>query len=264
MDLGFVRKITTSLMLYAISHMMLLYALLNATGQIDVGYPSLILLVLLVLYLPHIPFVIFLTREGVLLIALNTILSYVLGFVAFLRVARAVPQLRTLSLGARILMFIYLTFAVLWALTFLGILAYAEWSIEYAQRIFTLRPDILMAPSWLVSGVLHFVYLCGLVLFAVGLYRLGEELGGGSDAKQVKAGAVVLVPLGFVGATLAYVGLRGMALKHVLSPAREEGGKATSRAEDVTLPYEERREGRERQVVPMAEDGALPYGEREE
>jgi len=262
MDLGTVKKITTSLMLYVISHMMLLYALLNATGQIDVGYPSLILLVLFVLYLPHIPSVIFLTREGVLLIALNTILSYVLGFVAFLRATRAVPRLRALSLGARILMFTYLTFAVLWALAFLGILAYAEWSIEYAQRIFTLRPDILMAPSWLVSGVLHFVYLCGLVLFAVGLYRLGEELGGGFNAKLVRVGAVVLVPLGFLGAALAYAGLRGVAQRHVLSPAREEGGKATSTAEEGTLPYEEGEEGRERRVAPM--DGTLPYEEREE
>jgi len=206
--------------------------------------------------------VIFLAEEGFLLVALGAVLSYVLGFVAFLRAAGAVPRLRALSLGAKILVFAYLAFAVLWALTFLGILGRADWSIEYLRWI-TPSPEWLV-PSLLASGVLYFVYLCGFVLFAVGLYRLGEELGDGSDAKQVKAGAVVLVPLGFVGAALAYAGLRGAALRHVLSPAREEGGKATSRAEDVTLPYEERREGRERRVAPMAEDGALPYGEREE
>jgi len=64
-------------------------------------------------------------------------------------------------------------------------------------------------------------------------------LGGGSDAKLVKAGAVVLVPLGFAGAALAYAGLRGAALRHVLPPAREGGGKSTSTREEGTLPYEE-------------------------
>jgi len=113
MDLGAVRKITISMMLYVISHMMLLYALLNATGQIDVGYPSLILLVLLVLYLPHISSVIFLTEEGFILVALGAVLSYMLGFVAFLKAARVRPRLRALSLGAKILVFAYLAFAVL-------------------------------------------------------------------------------------------------------------------------------------------------------
>jgi len=262
MDLGTVRKITTSLMLYVISHMILLYALLYATGQLDVGYPSLILLVLLVLYLPHISSVIFLTEEGFILVALGAVLSYVLGFVAFLKAAGAVPRLRTLNLGAKILVFAYLAFAVLWALTFLGILARADWSIEYLRWI-TPSPEWLV-PSLLALGVLYFVYLCGLVLFAVGLYRLGEELGNGSDAKQVKAGAVVLVPMGFVGAALAYAGFRGVALRLILSPAREEGGKATSTREEGTLPYEEGEEGRERRVAPMAEDGTLPYEEREE
>jgi len=72
---------------------------------------------------------------------------------------------------------------------------------------------IALSPEWLVpslvSGVLYFVYLCGLVLFAVGLYRFGELLGDGSDAKLVRVGTVVLVPLGFLGAALAYAVLGG-------------------------------------------------------
>jgi len=64
--------------------------------------------------------------EGFRLVTLGAVLSYVLGFKAFLRVARVRPRLRALGLGARILTFAYPAFAVLWALTFLGILAYAK------------------------------------------------------------------------------------------------------------------------------------------
>jgi len=41
--------------------------------------------------------------------------------------------------------------------------------------------------------------------------------------------------------------------------AGEGGEKADLALGEGTLPYEERREGREQRVVPMAEDGALPY-----
>jgi len=118
---------------------------------------------------------------------------------------RTRTRLRALGLGARILGFAYLAFAVLWALVVLGILAYAIWPIEYQ---WTALLQVWQVPFLVALGVLHFVHLCELVLFAVGLYRLGEELGSGFNAKLVRVGAVVLVPLGFVGAALAYAGLR--------------------------------------------------------
>jgi len=143
---------------------------------------------------------------GYMLVALGAVLSYLLGFVAFLRVARVGPRPRALGLGAGILVFVYLAFAVPWALVVLGILVYAIWPIEYQ---WTALLQVGQVAFVVALGVLHFAYLCGLVLFAVGLYRLGEELGDEADAKLVRVGAVVLVSLGFVGAALAYAGLRG-------------------------------------------------------
>jgi len=207
MDTGVVKKITISLALYAFSHLVLLFTLLYVISREinDIDYRSLTLLVLLILYLPYIPLVMFF-EMGYRLVALGAVLSYLLGFAAFSKVVRVGPRLRALSLGAKILVFAYLASAVPWAWVVLGILAYAVLLIEYFQWI--ALSQVWQVPFLAALGVLHFVYLCGLVLFAVGLYRLGEELGGGSGAKLVRVGAVVLVPLGFVGAALAYAGLR--------------------------------------------------------
>jgi len=208
MDTGVVKKITTSLALYAFSHLVLLLTLLYVISREinDINYRGLTLLIPLILYLPYIPLVMFF-EMGYRLFAFGAVLSYLLGFVAFLRAARVEPRLRTLRLGAKVLTFAYLASAVPWALVVLGILAYAVRLIEYFQWI--ALSQVWQVPFLAALGALHFAYLCGLVLFAVGLYRLGEELGGGFNAKLVRVGAVVLVPLGFVGAALAYAGLRG-------------------------------------------------------
>jgi len=66
----------------------------------------------------------------------------------------------------------------------------------------------------------------------VGLYRIGDELGD----RLIKAGSVLLLPLGVVGAALAYIGLKRAAFPKLAGGEQE----AVPVAGDGTLPYEER------------------------
>ena len=223
MDPAVVKKITASLRLYAISYVILIFILLWASFAIPFFF------IILILSSLHILWVVFLALSDFTLVTLGAILSYLLGFVAFYKIPPVESQFRALGLGARILKFTYLVLTVL----YLSILV-ATWSRGYIS--FIIWQD-LVAPSLLVlsllgSSVLLLTYMCGLILFTVGLYRIGDELGD----RLIRAGSVLLLPLGVIGAALAYIGLKRATF------ARLASGEQEAVPEDGTLPYEEREE----------------------
>jgi len=122
----------------------------------------------------------------------------VVGFVGFYFLRRGALELgreeryRPVATGAQILTYAFLALIAAALLVVVGL---------FVQ-------SLALAVAFLLAVVgAGLAALVGLVFLVIGLYRLGSDY----NNSLVKVGAVLLIPLGFIGALLLYIGLGEVA-----------------------------------------------------